>query len=264
MIGHELLLLSGDSLSRVFPVEGDGDRYRIRFESEFQFKPEALVALIDSIVKQTGIAMSYLVEVEECAASQVVYSYLVGAQSNTDLVPCRHRVQPRGCYQLSFTILQAGNTEKIMAATQAGVHDHTAAGSKQANTAVIALSAAALLVLSGGIFVYFRKKPARAGTDPDMITIGASLFDKRNMTLSFKNEVMELTGKESDLLLLLYRAVNEIVSRDVILHTVWGDEGDYIGRTLDVFISKLRKKLEADTSLKIINIRGVGYKLIVN
>jgi DNA-binding response OmpR family regulator len=48
------------------------------------------------------------------------------------------------------------------------------------------------------------------------------------------------------------------------LNKVWGDEGDYIGRTLDVFISKLRKKLEADSSIKIVNIRGVGYKLVMD
>ena len=56
--------------------------------------------------------------------------------------------------------------------------------------------------------------------------------------------------------------VNTTVERDVILNMVWGDEGDYVGRTLDVFISKLRKKLEADSSVKIVNIRGVGYKLV--
>ena len=55
----------------------------------------------------------------------------------------------------------------------------------------------------------------------------------------------------------------ELLEREVILKTVWGDDGDYIGRTLDVFISKLRKKLEANTNLKIVNIRGVGYKLVI-
>jgi len=47
------------------------------------------------------------------------------------------------------------------------------------------------------------------------------------------------------------------------LANVWGDQGDYVGRTLDVFISKLRKKLEADTNVRIVNIRGVGYKLVL-
>jgi hypothetical protein len=59
-------------------------------------------------------------------------------------------------------------------------------------------------------------------------------------------------------------SVNATVERDDILKSVWGDDGDYVGRTLDVFISKLRKKLEADSNIKIINIRGIGYKLVLN
>ena len=54
------------------------------------------------------------------------------------------------------------------------------------------------------------------------------------------------------------------MERDVILNMVWGDEGDYIGRTVDVFISKLRKKLEFDSKVKIVNVRGVGYKLVMD
>ena len=63
---------------------------------------------------------------------------------------------------------------------------------------------------------------------------------------------------------MLYNAANTTVERDVILNMVWGDEGDYIGRTVDVFISKLRKKLEFDSKVKIVNVRGVGYKLIMD
>ncbi len=84
------------------------------------------------------------------------------------------------------------------------------------------------------------------------------------MTLRYQNQIIELSSKETDLLAILLKFVNETVERDVILNVVWGDEGDYIGRTLDVFISKLRKKIEADDSLKIVNIRGIGYKLVVN
>ena len=63
--------------------------------------------------------------------------------------------------------------------------------------------------------------------------------------------------------MLLYQKANTTVERDIILNKVWGDEGDYVGRTLDVFISKLRKKLETDSTIKIVNIRGVGYKLVI-
>ena len=84
------------------------------------------------------------------------------------------------------------------------------------------------------------------------------------MKLFYQNERTELTGKEAELLHLLYRQANSTIDRGIILKEVWGDEGDYVGRTLDVYISKLRKKLEADNRLKIINLRGIGYKLIID
>ena len=97
-----------------------------------------------------------------------------------------------------------------------------------------------------------------------MISLGAYHFDKQNTELIIDHQKIELTTKEADLLLLLYNAANTTVERDVILNMVWGDEGDYIGRTVDVFISKLRKKLEFDSKVKIVNVRGVGYKLIMD
>tara|TARA_B110000046_G_C13004434_1_gene403715 strand:- start:1725 stop:1979 length:255 start_codon:yes stop_codon:yes gene_type:complete len=84
------------------------------------------------------------------------------------------------------------------------------------------------------------------------------------MTLTLKAQSIELSSKESDLLCLLSSNENKTLKREYILNVVWGDEGDYVGRTLDVFISKLRKKLEADSSLKIVNIRGVGYRFVIN
>jgi DNA-binding response OmpR family regulator len=118
------------------------------------------------------------------------------------------------------------------------------------------------LLLAGFIgYAVRRKNPVE--TDPNLILIGASQFDKRHMVLSFENKKVTLSNKEAELLSLLHASANKPVERDVILQRVWGDEGDYVGRTLDVFISKLRKKLEADASVKIVNIRSVGYKLIM-
>ena len=80
-----------------------------------------------------------------------------------------------------------------------------------------------------------------------MISIGKYKFDKNNMELSFGDKTIELTSKEADLLFLLHNSANSTIERENILKKVWGDEGAYVGRTLDVFISKLRKKLEDDT-----------------
>jgi len=100
-------------------------------------------------------------------------------------------------------------------------------------------------------------------SDVNMVRIGEFQFNKRNMELSINKKRIKLTSKEADLLQLLSASANTTIERDDILASVWGDEGDYVGRTLDVFISKLRKKLEADANVQIVNIRGVGYKLVM-
>jgi DNA-binding response OmpR family regulator len=121
-----------------------------------------------------------------------------------------------------------------------------------------------LSVLLVVVFFLLWKRRNRSRIDPNLIPIGAYQFDKRNTELLIQDQRIELTSKEADLLLLLYTDANTTVEREVILNMVWGDEGGYVGRTLDVFISKLRKKLEFDSKVKIVNIRGVGYKLVMD
>jgi DNA-binding response OmpR family regulator len=114
------------------------------------------------------------------------------------------------------------------------------------------------------VFFLLWKRRNKSRIDPNLIPIGGYHFDKRNTKLLIEHQKIELTSKEADLLLLLFNAANTTVEREHILNMVWGDEGDYVGRTLDVFISKLRKKLEFDSKVKIVNIRGVGYKLVID
>jgi hypothetical protein len=288
MIGHQVLLSSGDSTSRVLPVEKIADSYRIQFESAFEFNPQDLSSTIDRFVLKTKVAKSYIVEVKRCWTDEVVYSYEKGDSINPDLIPCGPRSQPKACYTLFFTILKgydlkaiynpppaesitAGNQEEPALKVSAGgspieKKEELSPVKKQSSYSMIALPVGSLFVLIS-LFFYFRKKkpvPAWDALNPDLVTIGKSRFDKKNMTLTVGNESIELSGKESDLLFLLYSNENKTLQREYILKVVWGDEGDYIGRTLDVFISKLRKKLESDPSVKIVNIRGIGYKFIVN
>ena len=263
MIGHQLLLHAGDSVSRVLPIEKQGDRYKISFQSPFQFEPEVLVGFIDSIVRQSGIADKYLVEVEACETQQVVYSYEMGSTTKSEMVPCTGRVQPKACYTVFLTILQVGNQMQSQQPSETKLASSHFGTTSKMNFFTIGLPLAALVLLT---IVFYRLQKIRVLTkeDNDLITIGTYQFDKRNMTLTTNKETIELTGKEADLLFLLHGSANTTIERETILHAVWGDEGDYAGRTLDVFISRLRKKLEGDESLKILNIRGVGYKLIVN
>ncbi len=256
MIGHQILLKSGDSTSLVLPVKKEDDHYKIQFGTDFQFNPDELVATIDSVVKKTNVASSYFVEVAKCETGEIIYSYEIGNPAKTDVIPCATRMPERACYNIVITI---GNTDPVLA-------NWLPVGKKQSIFFMVTLILVTALI-SIGLYRYFRKKMPKpeAGTiNPDMIRIGEYQFDRINSELLFQDQHVMLSAKESELLLLLYRSANTTVEREVILKNIWGDEGDYIGRTLDVCISKLRKKLEADTNLRIVNSRGIGYKLLLN
>jgi hypothetical protein len=269
MIGHQVMLRAGDSTSRILPVEKQGKRYRLQFTSDFHFDPEDLVALVDTVLKKSQIAESYLVEVENCLTTQVVYSYEIKTSYKSDLVPCRGRIQPKGCYTLFFTILDAGRPEPVQGnlSPKPSVSDFSVPKGGGHTGLVIGAFAVLLLTGSSAYFMkrkVFRKRRVTTGEDLTLITLGEYQFDPRNMELRHRDEVVKLTSKETDLLLLLHTSANSTLERELILKAVWGNEAEYVGRTLDVFISKLRKKLDADSSLKIVNVRGVGYKLILN
>lgn len=243
MVGHEIMLASGDSSSRVLPIEKTNNTYKLRFESEFQFEPTHLVSLIDSLLKSYDVSSHYLVEVQECMSNSIVYSYEKGFSKQKDLVPCENRLQPKACYTVLISILDKSEIAS------------SNSWSKFITPAFIIITT---LVLA------FSFKKRKSKPQEELASLGNFRLDEKNMTLGLDKEKIELSGKELDLLKLLLKSEGQTISKEVILNAVWGDEGDYIGRTLDVFISKLRKKLEADPNIKIINIRGVGYKLVVN
>lgn len=242
-IGHRVLLKAGDSTSRVLPIVHEDDQYKISFDTEFSFVPEDLVNTVNEAMKESKISVGYLLRVQECDSQKIIYSYEIGNINSAEDIPCMERAQPKGCYNL--LIMLTGNK-------------NAPSESKGVNYMFLVFPLIILLV----VFLVLRrpKKPK----NPHLIELGQYLFDKHKAELVLQEQRIELTGKEADLLVLLYDHVNETVEKETILNKVWGDEGDYIGRTLDVFISKLRKKLEADPNIKIMNIRGVGYKLVVD
>lgn len=263
MIGHQILLNAGDSTSRVLAVEKELDRYKIEFEADFQLNTEKLVTTVNQIVKKTKIASSYLVEVEECDTKKVIYAYEIDNTTELDFTPCLTRIQPKACYKLFVTILNPSNPIAFWPATQSTSKRPPPSIKPSVNSFIIVLQIIPFFILTG-LLLYFWKKKQKLKADSKMILIGKYQFDKTNRILSFENKKTELSSKESDLLSLLYNSTNTVLEREYILKIVWGDEGNYIGRTLDVFISKLRKKLAADSNLKIINIRGVGYKFMID
>ena len=90
--------------------------------------------------------------------------------------------------------------------------------------------------------------------------LGIFVFDTENQTLVSNDQVKTLTKKEVQILKILFKYKNQVVSREVILNAVWGQNDYFIGRSLDVFITKLRKYLREDPKILISNIHGVGFK----
>jgi two-component system, OmpR family, response regulator len=96
----------------------------------------------------------------------------------------------------------------------------------------------------------------------DSYTIGAYSFDSLKQMLFYNDQIIKLTTKESELLELLCRHGNEILERNYALKTIWIDDNYFNARSMDVYITRLRKYLRKDPSVKILNIHGRGYKLI--
>lgn len=258
MVGHQFLLSLGDTTSRILPIIKENNKYIVQFETEFEFNPEALVLTIDEVFEHAGFNGGYNLEVEECTTKEIVYSYEISENDSSDIIPCKARLVPKGCYNFLFTINQ-----NIIAGLTA-VNTTSLTDLKSNSSKVYYYVIAFILIVVGGIVVYLKRNKKEKSTNPNIISLGNYKFNKRNGELLFGKDKIELTSKEADLLMLLYNEVNTTVEREIILQRVWGDEGDYIGRTLDVFISKLRKKLEADSAIKLVNIRGVGYKLVMD
>ncbi|AHW59231.1 DNA-binding response regulator, OmpR family, contains REC and winged-helix (wHTH) domain [Draconibacterium orientale] len=96
-----------------------------------------------------------------------------------------------------------------------------------------------------------------------VFTLGKFTFDTRKQTLTEGENAVKLTTKESDLLKLLCQNANKVLERNYALKSIWIDDNYFNARSMDVYITKLRKHLKEEPSVEIINVHGKGYKLIV-
>ena len=112
------------------------------------------------------------------------------------------------------------------------------------------------------IEVILRRVKGKKGKEITMYKIGKFTFDTQKQVLMVDDKVTKLTTKESELLSLLCAHVNEILERNFALKTIWIDDNYFNARSMDVYITKLRKHLKDDPAIEIINIHGKGYKLI--
>jgi two-component system, OmpR family, response regulator VicR len=119
------------------------------------------------------------------------------------------------------------------------------------------------LVLKLHVFIK-RAKLVKPDDGPNEYAIGHYTFNYTQLTLSHPTEPeKQLTVREAHLLRYFARHLNDLVAREAILIEVWGTDDYFAGRSLDVFISRLRKYLKADDRIKIENVHGYGFKLVV-
>ncbi len=250
LIGHQLLKCIGDDSTRVSPVTIQENQYVISFEESLTINPTDLEKIVTEVMEENDIADNYWVEVYSCDDRELIHNFQVGPVLG-HMIPCTGRSLPLGCYELVISLYVPKPTalESITDTAELSVF-HWIGG-------------ATLLAILASLIWWFYIRPEEQVADPNIISIGSSVFDKKNMHLSYNDQKIELSHKEAELLYLLHTSANTPVERQVLLSQIWGDDGDYVGRTLDVFISRLRKKLQADRTVKIVNIRGVGYKLVM-
>lgn len=250
-----LLRAAGDSTSRIPAVEQTGAGiWRVRLEQPFDY--EKLPALLQSSLDLHEIKQSYEVAVRRCddAAIDLGYhqlDFLQNKAANADStetanVPCGVREMPEGCHFIEITFFEK-NEKRSFAALFGGI---------------------SLLILGGFAGFWFsnrRKKEVVAVpetvTETDFIEIGNSRLDVAGQALFCGNIRQNLTFREAKLLRLFATNLDKLLERDFILQQVWADEGILVGRSVDMFVSRLRKKLAVDPSVGIVAVHGVGYRL---
>ena len=109
-----------------------------------------------------------------------------------------------------------------------------------------------------------RRVRIKKGKSVTTFQLGNFLFEAQKQSLTLGDKVIKLTTKETELLLLLANNANQVLERNFALKTIWVDDNYFNARSMDVYITKLRKILKEDPSVNILNIHGKGYKLIVD
>ncbi|SDG93054.1 Transcriptional regulatory protein, C terminal [Mucilaginibacter gossypii] len=247
-IGHEVLLYSGDSTSRVMPVQKIAENeYQLRFENEFSFQPDSLVKAISSALAKDNLANDYIVNVLNCGGNSVIFGYAIFKNKKDNIMPCSGRKQPKSCYVINLKFKSQGLSMPSKGYLIGGIPLLAFIGF------VISMSGKS------------RKNTVVNSSAPDnSFKIGNIIFNPARRQLHSAGMITELTLKENKLLLIFARSPNEIIERSRLQKEIWEDEGVIVGRSLDMFISKLRKKLEHDPAIKLVNIHGKGYKLEIN
>tara|TARA_R110001632_G_scaffold135220_6_gene250656 strand:- start:176 stop:1060 length:885 start_codon:yes stop_codon:yes gene_type:complete len=247
-VGNELLLSNQDGQSLVRPVIAlEKNKFELSFERELSIEPGNLVAIVKSSFQKAELPQKYRVAVIQCSDEEVAYSYQVKMDTEKDIIPCSGRFLPTNCYTIQVHFIHRKST---FFGTQTPLYT-------------------AILVFIGLLFAFvYRKKKAEKkllaaeeATASTYIALGSFHFYQDQNKLVKAAVEIGLSKKECELLAILVAHPNQVITRDELTKRIWEDNGVIVGRSLDTYISKLRKILKEDDSLKITNVHGVGYKL---
>lgn len=246
-VGNQLLLSNLDTTSLVSPVIDIGEgKYKLSFQDKLSFEPNNLVSVVKKSFYKAELPSYYRVEVIQCLDNEVAYSYEMKNQNGKDIIPCAGRVLPDNCYVIEVKFTQRG----------------VAIFEKQ-----FFFIGLILLLIAFFVEYQFSKRNNEEEikeSNIDSTQIGVFQFYPEQNKLVKQAIEISLSKKECELLAIFVSRPNEIIKRDELTKKVWEDNGVFVGRSLDTYISKLRKKLKEDDSIKLTNIHGVGYKLEVN
>ena len=243
-IGHQLLLTAKDSTSRVLPVKKINENtYQISFQKDFSFISDTLINLVQRTFKKNALAKDYIVSLKNCEQKETVFAFEINSQAG-DLTGCRGRKLEVDCYVIEIDLLK-----------KAGFN----------------FSWLLLLIIPLGLVGFYVKNKfgKKEGKEPisdntNYIQLGSFQFYADNNVLKSENKSIELSEKETKALKIFAENINQIVEREKLMKEIWQDEGIVvISRNVDVLVSKLRKKLSDDNSIKFINVHGRGYKFII-
>lgn len=243
-LGHQLLLSAKDSSSRVMPVKKlNENTYQISFQNDFGFISDSLINLVQRTFQKNTLANDYIVNLRNCKQNETVFAFEINSQTG-DLTPCRGRTLEVSCYVIEIELLKKNKFNSFLLLLL-----------------IIPLSFVGFYVKDK-----FRKKEEAASIvdNSDYIQLGNFRFYTGNNVLKSENESITLSEKETKALKIFAENINQIVEREKLMKEIWEDEGIVvISRNVDVLVSKLRKKLSDDNSIKFINVHGRGYKFII-
>lgn len=241
-IGHEVLISSNDRASKVLPIRTvSKNEFQISFENKFAFAPDSLINIVQNNISNSSFPKEYSVSVQKCDNEAIVYGFHIDSDSSKNVITCIGRKMPYNCYTITLKFIPKSTISFT--------------------TTFFFLLAIVILLLLFWFLINRKKGRNIEIEDTKSIKIGKYQFYYKKQYIDYENEKIVLTQKESKLLYLFFTSPNEIIDRTILQREVWENEGIIVTRSLDMFISKLRKKLDKDSTITIVNIHGVGYKL---